>query len=250
MDRKGRSFLLLTLAVLLLFGGLFVFFLPKIRTLVRQRERETAIERFAERTAVPRKEEERPAGPDGPAGEEQQTPYAELLEACLSYNRELAESGQDGLTARSQLEAPLDPGDYGWVEDAFAVLRIPAAGIETPVYLGAGSANLERGAAVLGQTSLPVGGTDANCVVAGHRTRDGEAFFDPLRCLEPGDLVYITNPWGRLTYEVAETGIIEPTDVDAIRIREGRDLLTLFTCTYPNTRRVLVICERTEEETE
>ena len=249
MDRKGRTVLLLTLAVLLLFGGMSVFFLPKIRTLVRRRERETAIERFAERTTERREAEESAAGPEGPA-EEEETPYAELLEACLAYNRELAETGQAGLTARSQLEAPIDPGDYGWEEDAFAVLRIPAAGIETPVRLGAGSANLERGAAVLGQTSLPVGGTDANCVVAGHRTRDGEAFFDPLRHLEPGDLVYITNPWGRLTYGVVETGIIEPTDIDAIRIREGRDLLTLFTCTYPNTRRVLVICERTKDETE
>ena len=249
MDHKGKTFLLLTLAVLLLLGGLFVFFLPKMRTLVRLRERETAMERFEEKSAARRDEKESPAGPEGP-GEEEILPYADLLEACLAYNRELAETGQDGLTARSQLEAPLDPGDYGWKEDVFAVLRIPAAGIEAPVYLGAKNANLERGAAVLGQTSLPVGGTDANCVVAWHRTRDGEIFFDPIRHLEPGDMVYIINPWGRLSYEVIETGIIEPTDIDAIRIREGRDLLTLFTCTYPNTRRVLVICERTEDETE
>ena len=50
------------------------------------------------------------------------------------------------------------------------------------------------------------------------------------------------------TYRVIEVEIIFPDDADKIRIQRDRDLLSIFTCTYPNTRRVLVTCERTKEE--
>ena len=71
-------------------------------------------------------------------------------------------------------------------------------------------------------------------------------FFHPLRELKEGAVVYIINPWEKLTYKVCEVTTIAPTNIDAIRIQEGRDLLTLFTCTYPNTHRVLVVCERAD----
>ena len=37
-------------------------------------------------------------------------------------------------------------------------------------------------------------------------------------------------------------------DLEQIRIQPGKDLLSIFTCTYPNTRRVLVTCERIYEK--
>ena len=42
--------------------------------------------------------------------------------------------------------------------------------------------------------------------------------------------------------------IIYPDNSNKVRIQEGRDLISIFTCTYPNTRRVLVTCERISEE--
>lgn len=61
----------------------------------------------------------------------------------------------------------------------------------------------------------------------------------------------VTNLWGTLHYSVVETKIIQPNDIDAIKIQPGRDLITLLTC-HPyasgGRQRFLVICERMEEE--
>lgn len=60
-----------------------------------------------------------------------------------------------------------------------------------------------------------------------------------------------TNLWGILHYKVVETRIIQPNDIDAIKIQPGRDLITLLTC-HPyasgGRQRFLVICERMGEE--
>lgn len=243
MKHRIRVLLLLTLAVFLLLTGISVLLWPAFRTVQYRQAGGRAVERFgaaAEGRRVPAETE----------GTEEETalPFAELREVCEEYNAELYSSGQRDLTEQTQLRAPFDLSGYGWEEEAFAVLSVPEAGIETAVYLGADSANLDRGAAVLGQTSLPLGGENTNCVIAGHRTWNGVIFFHPLRELEEGTTVYITNPWETLAYTVREVTVIAPGDIDAVRIREGRDLLTLFTCTYPNTHRVLVICERSEED--
>lgn len=53
--------------------------------------------------------------------------------------------------------------------------------------------------------------------------------------------------WNPLNYTVSEIRIIEPYEVEQIKIQEGRDLLTLLTC-HPYASggryRYLVICER------
>lgn len=49
-----------------------------------------------------------------------------------------------------------------------------------------------------------------------------------------------------MTYTVTGTRIIEPNDVDAILIEDGKDKITLLTC-HPytvGTQRMLIYCER------
>ncbi|MBR4744889.1 MAG: class C sortase [Oscillospiraceae bacterium] len=245
MRHRITFLLLLTLAVFLVLSSVFVFLWPTLKTARYWQKNGKTIDEYTRTVEQVRKAEEE-SRENGECGEETEVPFAGLREACERYNAELYSSGQKDLTEQTQLAAPFDLSGYGWEEDVFAVLSIPDAGIETAVYLGADSDNLVRGAAVLGQTSLPLGGENTNCVIAGHRTWNGVIFFHPLRELGEGDAVYIINPWERLAYKVTEVRIIAPTDIDAVRIQEGKDLLTLFTCTYPNTHRVLVICERSE----
>ena len=105
---------------------------------------------------------------------------------------------------------------------------------------------MTKGAAVLGQTSLPIGGENTNCVIAGHRGYKGIPYFRNLDKLKAGDEVVITNFWGQMTYQVESTAIIQPNDLDEILIQEGRDLLTLLTC-HPytvGTQRMIIICKR------
>lgn len=48
------------------------------------------------------------------------------------------------------------------------ILSIPKMDLELPIYLGATAEHLASGAAQLSQTSMPIGGENTNCVLAGH----------------------------------------------------------------------------------
>lgn len=45
-------------------------------------------------------------------------------------------------------------------------------------------------------------------------------------------------------YTVQSVRTADPGKTDELTIQEGRDLLTIFTCSYPNSKRVIVTCER------
>ena len=167
----------------------------------------------------------------------------------MAYNTRLVGEQPTGLTASGMDSPALVLSDYGWEQEVFATLSIPSAQIETPLYLGASRSNLTKGGVILGQTSLPIGGESTHCVIGGHRTWN--AILHPFVSLEEvtvGDLVQITNPWESLSYRVISTQTIYPDDLEQVRIQPGRDLLSIFTCTYPNTKRVLVTCERIYKE--
>ena len=183
---------------------------------------------------------------------EPENAYQRLLEEMQRYNGALYESGQSGLTdAWSCEQAAFDFTEYGLSTEVMGVLRIPAMGQELPVYLGATEANMAKGVAVLGQTSMPVGGINTNCVIVGHRGYKGTAFFRDIEKLQPGDCVYLSTYWGEKTYTVESTAVILPDDLQAVLIQEGRELLTLVTC-HPyavGTHRYVVYCTASEDET-
>jgi len=141
--------------------------------------------------------------------------------------------------------------DYGLESEVFAVLSIPKLNMEMPIYLGATRKHMADGAAQMSETSLPIGGNNTNSVIAGHRGWKGAAYFLYLPDLEEGDLVTITNLWEVLTYQVVDTKVIRPNDVESIHIQPNRDMITLLTCHPPATggrERYLVYCERIETE--
>ena len=154
---------------------------------------------------------------------EENRPYPELYAAMQAYNAQIYADGQSGLTDAFAYEnPPLDLTDYGYDEEVLAMLWIPRLDLELPVYLGASRENMAKGAALLGQTSMPLGGENSNTVLAAHRGYYGA---EMLR---------------------NELKIIDPADISSVLIQPGRDLLTLSTC-HPytqNYQRYLVIAER------
>lgn len=183
---------------------------------------------------------------------QERRPYARLWEAMQEYNAQLFEEGQIQLDSPQDYTVPsFSLKEYGLKEDVFGVISIPAIQVEMPIYLGATESHLAAGAAHLSQTSLPIGGDNTNCVIAGHRGWNGFPYFRYITDLKQGDRVTIQNPWETLEYEVAETKIIAPNDIEEIHIQEGRELLTLLTC-HPyasgGKQRYLVICERINQE--
>ncbi len=174
--------------------------------------------------------------------------YPELLADLQKYNRQLYAEKQCNLTDLEACEAPAaDLVAYGIEDEIMGVLEIPAMELTMPVYLGASDAHLAAGAAVLGNTSAPIGGGNTNSVIAGHRGWRGADYFRHIDRLQVGDTVQVTSLWETLTYAVADIQIIQPHEVDKIKIQQGRDLLTLITC-HPyasgGKQRYVVYCER------
>ena len=178
-------------------------------------------------------------------------PYEDLFLSMQEYNGNLYATHQADLDGREAYQAfGFDLTQYGLPDNTFGVIRIPKMELEMPLYLGASDENMSNGAAVLAQTSIPIGGLNTNAVIAGHRSWNGYKYFLDIELLEKGDKVYITNIWETLTYEVREIQIIHPNDIEAILIQRDRDMITLLTC-HPygsgGLYRYLVFCERVEE---
>ena len=219
----------LVLAMLLAVAGICVMLWPIFTGYKLQADTDAAVQSFLE--------ERKP---------EQQ--YPELLAELQAYNQRIYTEKQSGLVDLKACEEPaVDLAAYGIDDEIIGVLEIPAMELTMPVYLGASDEHLAAGAAVLGNTSAPIGGDNTNCVVAGHRGWRGADYFRHIDRLQVGDTVQVTNLWETLTYTVADIQIIQPHEVEKIKIQPNRDLLTLLTC-HPyasgGRQRYVVYCER------
>ena len=221
----------LVLAVLLAVAGICVMLWPIFTGYKLQVDTDAAVQSFLEE----RKPEQK---------------YPELLAALQEYNRQLYTEKQCNLTDLEACEeSAADLTAYGIEDEIIGVLEIPTMELTMPFYLGASEAHLAAGAAVLGNTSAPIGGNSTNCVIAGHRGWKGADYFRRIDRLAVGDTVTLTNLWETLTYTVADIQIIQPHEVEKIKIQPNRDLLTLITC-HPyasgGRQRYVAYCERTE----
>lgn len=174
--------------------------------------------------------------------------YPELLADLQAYNQRIYAEKQSGLVDLEACEeSAADLIAYGIEDEIIGVLEIPAIELTMPIYLGASDGHLAAGAAVLGNTSAPIGGDNTNSVIAGHRGWRGADYFRHIDRLQEGDTVTLTNLWETLTYTVADIQIIQPHEVEKIKVQPNRDLLTLLTC-HPyasgGRQRYVVYCER------
>lgn len=131
----------------------------------------------------------------------------------------------------------------------FAYITIPKVKIKMPIRLGASHENLDKGAAHLDKTSLPVGGIGTRSVITGHRGWYKGNMFLHINKLKKGDKVYIERKGKKLEYTVVNSEIIMPNEWDKLKPEEGKDMLTLLTCDpviTRNPKRMLVNCEREE----
>ena len=222
----------LVLAVLLAVAGICVMLWPVFTGHRLQADTNEAVQNFLAERNEP----------------EQKCP--ELLAALQVYNQRIYVEKQSGLVDLEACEEPAaDLTAYGIEDEIIGVLEIPTMELTMPVYLGATDAHLAAGAAVLGNTSAPIGGDNTNCVIAGHRGWRGADYFRHIDRLQAGDTVTLTNLWETLTYTVADIQIIQPHEVEKIKVQPNRDLLTLLTC-HPyasgGRQRFVIYCERTE----
>ena len=126
-------------------------------------------------------------------------------------------------------------------------LRIPRIGLNTVVLQGKGgaanltpeadTAYLRSGPVHYGMTPLP--GAGEPFAVAGHRTTYAAPFYS-LDKLRPGDPIYVETPYGRFTYAVAKTTVVDPNDLTVLYDRGYALVLTTCTPPYSAAHRLVV----------
>ena len=135
-------------------------------------------------------------------------------------------------------------GNEAVTGDMLYILRIPSIDSENPVREGterdvlSDSLGHESGTAFAGE--------EGNCVIAGHRNYNFGKYFNRLDEVEIDDLIYLDSATETYTYVVTDIQVVDPTDVEILEPIEGKETLTLYTCTpiYIATHRLVIIAER------
>lgn len=176
-----------------------------------------------------------------------------LWNAAVQYNQGLQAAPQDAFTGadpgpKDPYWSLLDPDGTG----VMGYLEIPKISLRLPIYHGTGDAALQKGIGHLAGTSLPVGGSGTHCVLSGHRGLPSALLFTDLDQLETGDTFTLYVLDQRLSYQVDQILVVEPEDVSALAPEDGKDYVTLVTCTPygVNTHRLLVRGSRIEDTQE
>lgn len=125
-------------------------------------------------------------------------------------------------------------------------IEIPKINVNLPIYHGTSDEVLSVGVGHVFGSSFPVGGTNTRSVLTGHRGLPNAKLFTRLDEIVIGDLFFIRVLDKTLAYKVSDIMIIDPDDVDSVNVVEGKDLVSLITCTpYGiNTHRLVVTGER------
>ncbi|HIS49639.1 MAG TPA: class C sortase [Candidatus Gallacutalibacter pullistercoris] len=234
MKKKPR---ITTILIILLFlVGLGVLFYPTASDLYYRWQAKREIEAYNEAA--------------GQIAEASGKDYSELWEAAEAYNRQLAQRGNAMMDVSEEEEAeifnllnPLGTGMMGSIE-------IPAIQVNIPIFQGTGEKALQSGAGFWLGTSLPTGGPSTHCVITAHNGLVKAKMFTDLDKLQIGDEFTLHILDRDLTYQVDQILVTEPEDTSQLQIIEGKDYVTLYTCTPygVNTHRLLVRGVRVKDE--
>lgn len=172
-------------------------------------------------------------------------------EAARSFNATIPQNniygdvfGEDGKEAENtaywQVLNIAEDGVMGY-------LSIPKIDVKLSIYHGTSDEVLQTGIGHLDGTALPIGGESTHSVLAAHRGLPSARLFTDVDQLQEGDKFYIHVLDEVLAYQVDQ--ILDMVDKDdhetleaALQTEEGKDYVTLFTCTPygVNSHRLLV----------
>ena len=128
------------------------------------------------------------------------------------------------------------------VREKIGFIDVPKINQQIPVYAGTSEDVLQHACGHLEGTSLPIGGKSTHSVITAHRGLPQVKLFRDLDKMEVGDVFYYTNVKETLAYQVDQILVIEPWNFDPVLVVEGKDYMTLLTCTpyMINSHRLLV----------
>ena len=125
-------------------------------------------------------------------------------------------------------------------------MDIPGIAVSLPFYHYGNEEVVDKGVGHIYGSSLPVGGEGTHAILIGHRGLPTSKLFSDLDKVKVGDKFYIHVYNEVLAYQVINVEVVLPTEVEKLKIEDGRDLVTLVTCTPygVNSHRILVTGER------
>lgn len=137
--------------------------------------------------------------------------------------------------------------------DQLCSIVISKINVNVPVGHGTSDELLQKEAGHLYETSLPIGGASTHSVIAAHSALQSSELFTRLDELEKGDYIDVKVLNETHRYVVDQITICLPEDCNKyLQIEEGKDLITLYTCTpYGiNTHRLLIRASRIDDPIE
>ena len=160
-------------------------------------------------------------------------------EAAQQYNAMLSGAA---ITEGGASAPPLAYAQQLTVGGVMCYIDIPKIGVYLPVQHGTDADTLERAVGHVVGTSLPVGGSSTHAVLSAHSGMASSKLFSDIDQLAVGDTFYIHVLGETLAYKVDAIHTVLPTDTSLLQIADGKDLVTLVTCTPfgINTHRLLV----------
>lgn len=173
----------------------------------------------------------------------------EKIKNAEKYNNELSKDIKVDVSL-NEAEEKTDYLNMLDIGKTIGYISIPKIKVELPIYHGTSDNILKNGVGHLEGTSLPIGGKNTHCVLAGHTGLASGKIFDNIDKLEFGDIFYIKVLDKTLEYKVVNIVKVAPNDTEAIKLDPEKDYVTLVTCTprLINSHRLLVRGERVENE--
>lgn len=177
--------------------------------------------------------------------------YQSMIQEAVHYNEKLTTSSIVDVFSDPEITNSEEYMDILNLnrDGVMGYISVPKIDIKIPIYHGTSSEVLSKGVGHLEGSSFPVGGESAHAILSAHRGLPSARLFTDLDQLEVGDKFYIYILDQVYTYQVDQVLVIEPSETEALQIQDGKDLVTLVTCTPygVNTHRLLVRGERVEE---
>ncbi|GFI02360.1 MAG: class C sortase [Lachnospiraceae bacterium] len=183
--------------------------------------------------------------------------FTEIYDAAKAYNEKLFQLGISFANVDANDERlSVNGQNYDQLlningNGVMGYVIIEKIGVRLAISHGTEDEVLHDGVGHLKGSSLPVGGESTHAALFGHRGLPSALLFTDLDQMEIGDYFQV-NILGRvLNYQVDQILVIEPHETDPLEIVEGKDYVTLVTCTpyAVNTHRLLIRGVRVEEET-
>ncbi len=228
---KRRTLVFISIVFII---GLSVLLYPTVSNYVNSLNQSKAIEEY-----------------DNMVSKLSKTDYSNTFQKAEEYNKALISNPNRFKLSEAERKTYDDilnvtgDGLIGYIE-------IDKIGVKLSISHGMGEQVLEEGIGHMEGSSFPCGGESSHAVLVGHRGLPSAKLFTDLDQMKEGDTFTIHILDRLLTYQVCMITVVEPSDMKDLAIEDGKDYVTLVTCTpyAVNSHRLLVRGVRIENKKE